>query len=337
MAAQQVVGPPARAAIFLVLVVEPGKEAQFRGFLTEVSGLVRTVAIRRPEENLACNLGIGAQLWDRTFDLPRPKHLHPFEAIYGEKHTAPATDGDILIHLRCGRMDLAFELARIMTERLAGIAQVVDEVHGFRYLDNRNLLGFVDGTENPEGGDAEVAVTIGDEDPEYAGGSYVIVQRYSHDMSGWAALSVEQQEQAMGRTKLEDIEMSDEVKPTNSHIALNVITDEDGNELEILRENMPFGQVGTGEYGTYFIGYAKDPSITEQMLQNMFIGSPPGNYDRILDFSTAETGSLYFVPSVEFLDDPPAMFSPPATEPQAQPETSTDGSLGIGSLRATPK
>ena len=177
----------------------------------------------------------------------------------------------------------------------------MDEVHGFIYFDERDLLGFVDGTENPTGAAAARATIIGDEEPAYAGGSYVIVQKYLHDLAGWNALPVEEQEKIIGRTKLSDIELDDAVKPTSAHNALTTIV-VDGEEVDIVRDNMPFGRVGTGEYGTYFIGYARSPATTEQMLTNMFIGSPPGNYDRILDFSTAVTGALFFVPSQTLLD-----------------------------------
>jgi putative iron-dependent peroxidase len=201
--------------------------------------------------------------------------------------------------------------------RLSGFAQVLDEVHGFRFFDERDLLGFVDGTENPEGIAAAEAVVIGEEDHEFAGGSYVIVQKYVHDLEAWNAMTVENQELAVGRTKLGDVELDDDVKPANSHVALNTIVDNDGTQRQIRRLNMPFGRVGTGEFGTYFIGYARTPEVTEQMLSNMFVGNPPGNHDRILDFSTAVTGNLFYVPTADFLDDPPA----------------ADGSLGIGSLK----
>ena len=207
---------------------------------------------------------------------------------------------------------------------------MVDEVHGFRSFDERDLLGFVDGTENPEGAAAPAAVLIGDEDPEFAGGSYVVVQKYVHDLEAWDALPVEEQERAIGRTKLNDIELPDEVKPANSHVALNTIVDENGDQLQITRFNMPFGRVGAGEFGTYFVGYARNPEVIEQMLTNMFIGKPPGNYDRILDFSTAVTGNLFFVPTVGFLDDPPT--PGPAASSTAE-ATSGDGSLAIGSLK----
>jgi porphyrinogen peroxidase len=218
---------------------------------------------------------------------------------------------------------------------------VVDEVHGFRSFDERDLLGFVDGTENPEGAAARDAVLIGDEDPEFSGGSYVVVQKYLHDLEAWDALPIEEQERAMGRTKLNDIEFPDELKPANSHIALNTIVDENGVEHQIMRFNMPFGRVGAEEFGTYFIGYARGPDVIEQMLTNMFIGKPPGNYDRILDFSTAVTGNLFFVPTVDFLDDPPTR-APGATSetedaPTAAEDVSQDGSLAIGSLRGSPR
>ena len=237
--------------------------------------------------------------------LFRPVHLHPFEEIAGPRHRAVSTPGDLLIHLRSHRMAMCFELARQLTDRLAGRARVVDEVHGFKYFDERDMLGFVDGTENPEGAAAETAVLVGDEDPAHAGASYVIVQKYRHDLAAWQAIPVEEQQRVIGRTKLDDIELPHDVLPADSHVALNTVVDENGNERDIVRYNMPFGEVGTGEFGTYFIGYAADPGVIEQMLHNMFLGRPPGNTDRILDFSTAITGGLFFVPTLRFLEDGP--------------------------------
>jgi porphyrinogen peroxidase len=261
------------------------------------------VGFRIPEAELTCVVGFGATAWDRLFGTPRPAELHPFPGFEGPKHSAPATPGDLLFHIRAHRFDLCFELAQRLTSRLTGHAHVVDEVHGFRSFDERDLLGFVDGTENPEGAAALAAVLIGDEDPEFAGGSYVVVQKYLHDLGAWDGLPVEEQERAVGRTKLSDLEFPDELKPANSHLALNKIVDESGDERKIMRFNMPFGNVRTPEFGTYFIGYARSPEVIEQMLKNMFLGKPPGTYDRLLDFSRAVTGNLFFVPTVEFLDD----------------------------------
>ena len=320
------------AAIFLTLTVDPGAEEGVRDLLSDVSGLRRSVGFRIPEAQLSCVVGVGAALWDRLFGPPRPLGLHPFRELNGASHRAPATPGDLFFHIRAHRLDLCFELAQLLTDRLRPYAQVVDEVHGFRSFDERDLLGFVDGTENPEGTARRAAVLIGDQDRGFAGGSYVVAQKYLHDLPAWNALTVEEQERAIGRTKLNDVEFPDERKPANSHLALNTIVDENGEQQQIMRFNMPFGRVGAGEFGTYFIGYARTPEVIEQMLENMFIGKPAGNHDRILDFSTAVTGNLFFVPTVDFLDDPPG--PAPAAVPGAEDAPgSGDGSLGIGSLQ----
>ncbi|MFF8774163.1 Dyp-type peroxidase [Kitasatospora sp. NPDC015120] len=344
---QPVLTPLTTAAIFLVLTVDPGGEPTVRALLPDLAGLRRAVGFRAPDAGLTCVTGIGSDAWDRLFDGPRPAGLHPFREIAGARHHAPATPGDLLFHLRAARMDLCFELAGQLTNRLAGGATVVDAVHGFRYFDDRDLLGFVDGTENPEGRAADAAVLIGEEDPRFAGGSYVIVQKYLHDLDAWNRLPVEAQERAVGRTKLTDIELADDVKPADSHVALTSVTGPDGEERQIMRFNMAFGSfAGGGEFGTYFIGYSRTPEVTEEMLENMFVGRPPGAHDRLLDFSTAATGTLFHVPTAEFLDDPPpapaavpaAVPAPvPAPVPSAAPSAAVpDGSLAIGSLKGTP-
>jgi putative iron-dependent peroxidase len=333
---QAILTPITEAAIFLTLTVDPGAEPSVRDALSDVSGLKRSVGFRIPEGDLTCVAGVGAAVWDRLFGLPRPDGLHPFRELNGPRHSAPATPGDLFFHIRAHRLDLCFELAQLLIERLNGYARVVDEVHGFRSFDERDLLGFVDGTENPEGIAARAAVLIGEEDPDFAGGSYFVAQKYLHDLATWNALTVEEQERAMGRTKLNDVEFPDELKPANSHIALNTIVDEHGEQHQIMRFNMPFGRVGAGEFGTYFIGYVRSPEVIEQMLENMFIGKPPGNTDRILDFSTAATGNLFFVPTVAFLDDPPT--PAPAAVPDAEDlPVPIDGSLAIGSLKGSPR
>ncbi len=323
---QAVLTPITEAAIFLVLTVESGAEGETRDLLADVSGLRRTVGFRIPEGGLTCVAGLGSALWGRLFGSPRPAGLHALPQIAGARHTAVSTPGDLLFHIRAKRLDLCFELAQRLMDRLRRYARVIDEVHGFRSFDERDLLGFVDGTENPEGTAARDAVLVGGEDERFAGGSYVVVQKYVHDLEAWDALTVEEQERAIGREKLSDVELPDDAKPANSHVALTTIVDDGGDERQIVRFNMPFGRVGAGEFGTYFIGYARSPDVIEQMLTNMFVGAPAGNYDRILDFSTALTGNLFFVPSADFLDDPPA---PPAAR------ASKDGSLRIGSLRAS--
>jgi len=338
---QAITSPVTRSAIFIVatLAADTDGDDKVRALCGDIAALVRSVGKRVPSGKLSCVCGIGSQAWDRLFGEPRPASLHPFREFGPLERRAVATPGDLLLHIRADQMDLCFELATQALSVLGDAVSVVDEVHGFRYFDMRSIIGFVDGTENPDGREAVEFTTIGDEDPEFSGGSYVLVQKYLHDMERWNALSVEAQEGVIGRTKLSDIELDDAVKPDSSHSSLTTIV-ENGEEVKILRDNMPFGRPGSGEFGTYFIGYARSPAPIEQMLENMFVGRPPGNYDRLLDFSQAVTGGLFFVPSADLLEalaerapQPPA----DKAEPPPPPDTGHDGSLNIGSLKGIPQ
>jgi putative iron-dependent peroxidase len=348
--AQAVAAPLTRAAIFLVATLNPCSDsrASLRSFCGDLAALVRAVEFRDLEGGLSCVMGFGSDAWNRLFGPPRPTELHPFREIRAGARHAVSTPGDLLFHIRAKRMDLCFELATQFMARIGDAVSPVDEVHGFRYFDDRDLMGFVDGTENPRGAAATEAVLVGNEDVAFAGGSYVIVQKYLHDLDAWNALSTEAQERIIGRTKLSDIELDDSVKPTSAHSALTTIV-ENGKEIKILRDNMPFGRPGHGEFGTYFIGYSRSPRTIEQMLENMFIGRPPGNYDRILDFSRAVTGNLFFVPSATFLENviedqtiddqsaespaTPAVAETSSSYPSSPTPSVRDGSLGIGSLK----
>src|SRR6202522_2674511 len=320
--AQAVNAPLTRAAIFLVATLNPGADncATLRSFCGDLSALFRAVEFRDLEGGLSCVMGLGSEGWDCLFGPPRPADLHPFREIRSGARHAVSTPGDLLFHIRAKRMDLCFELASQVMARIGNAVSPVDEVQGFRYFDDRDLMGFVDGTENPRAAAAAEAVLIGDEDAAFAGGSYVIVQKYLHDLNAWNGLSTEAQERIIGRTKLADIELDDSVKPTSAHSALTTIV-ENGKEIKILRDNMPFGRPANGEFGTYFIGYSRSPRTIEQMLDNMFIGRPPCNYDRILDFSRAVTGNLFFVPSATFLENV-------ADDPTSEDQTSEDPTNG---------
>lgn len=300
---QSVCSPITSSAIFMVATLAPGSDSAeaVRSWCADIAGLVRSVGKRVPAGNLTCVAGFGSKAWDALFGGPRPAALHPFKEVGVAGRLAPATPGDILLHIRAEQMDLCFELATQLMAALGDAVTVVDEVQGFRYFDMRSIIGFVDGTENPVGRKALGFTIVGDEDPNFSGGSYVMVQKYLHNMKAWNELSVEAQERVIGRTKLSDIELDDATKPSNSHSALTTIT-KDGEEVKILRDNMPFGRPGAGEFGTYFIGYARSPEPLELMLENMFVGRPAGNYDRLLDFSTAVTGGLFFIPSADLLE-----------------------------------
>lgn len=301
--AQPVTAGLTRAAIFLVVTLKPDAQASAcgRAVCGDVATLVRSIGSRVLDGRLCCVVGVGSAAWDRLYGAPRPKELHPFIEITG-KHHAVATPGDLLFHIRAERMDLCFELATQLMTRLGDAVAGADQVSGFGYFDSRDLIGFVDGTENPADDEAREAALVGAEDPGFAGGSYVITQKYLHDLQGWNAVPVAEQERIIGRGKLDNIELDDDAKPSYAHNALTNIV-EDGRELKILRSNMSFGDAARGEYGTFFIGYACTPTRIEKMLRNMFIGNPPGNHDRLLDFSRAVSGNLFFAPPAGFLED----------------------------------
>jgi porphyrinogen peroxidase len=336
LVSQPVLSPLTRAAIFLVVCIHPDRESvdTVRSFCGDLAGLIRAVEFRDIEAGLTCVAAFGSEAWDRLFGSPRPAELHPFREIRSGGRHAVSTPGDILFHVRARRMDICFELVTHIMERIGDAVTTMDEVQGFRYFEDRDIIGFVDGTENPRGGAAFEAALVGDEDAVFEGGSYVIVQKYLHDMKAWNALSTEAQERIIGRKKLSDIELDDVEKPASAHNALTVI-EENGKEVKILRDNMPFGRPGYDEFGTYFIGYCRTPRITETMLENMFVGRPRGNYDRLLDFSRAVTGSLFFAPSATFLEDAPGGEVAAVSASPAAASTGNDTSLGIGSLKGT--
>ena len=297
--AQSIDAPLSSAAVFLVVGVarEQAALAKVCSVLGGLDDLVKTVGFRDLSGRLSCIAGIGRDFWDRLQPDGRPQELRPFAPIQGTVHAAPSTPGDLLFHIRSERPDMCFEFERILLDSLGDGVTVVDEVSGFRYFDARDLLGFVDGTANPTGLDLPASALVGDEDAEFAGGSYVVIQNYLHDLRAWARTPTHVQEEIIGRTKIDNIELDDDDAPRKSHKSLATIEDADGNEYDILRDNMPFGRPGQGEFGTYFIGYSRYLWVIEKMLQRMYVGEPPGAYDRLLDFSTPLTGATFFAPT----------------------------------------
>ena len=301
---QSITAPLSRAAVFLVLSIGSTAEAmqRVREVISDIGGLVRAVGFRDLQGRLSCNVAIGSAAWDRLGQPSRPAQLRPFAEIRGPVHTAVATPGDLLFHIRANRADMCFELERLILDALGDAVTVADEVEGFRYFDSRDLLGFVDGTENPTGLALAQSALIQSDDPAFEGGSYVVVQKYLHRLDKWQALDTATQESIVGRTKADNVELEDSAG-RESHKQLTTIVDADGVEHDILRDNMPFGRPGRGEFGTYFIGYARDLWVIEKMLENMFKGISAGRHDRILDFSTPMTGTTFFAPSYSMLQD----------------------------------
>ena len=300
---QAVLAPLSRSAVFLSvdIVGDSNAISRVRDVISDIGGLIRAVGFRDLNGRLSCVVGIGSKAWAEFAPGSPPQQLHDFREVVGSKHTAVASQTDLLFHIRADREDMCFELERLLLEALGADVVVRDEVAAFRYFDSRDLLGFVDGTEDPTGDALPKVALIGAEDPEFVGGSYLVVQKYLHDLAAWHGLTAEQQERIMGRRKADNVEREDEGAQL-SHKSLATITDDDGTEHDILRDNMPFGRPGRSEFGTYFVGLAADLSVIERMLTRMFVGFPPGQHDRLLDFSTAVTGGVYFVPSREKLE-----------------------------------
>ncbi len=288
--------------IFMVWNFNEGVEVKdaFKRICALVLNLNHSVYNRFPDGGVSCVMGIGYDAWLRLqLPVPLPKELVTFSPITGNKHSAISSRGDLHFHLRGDNSSICYDMAADLTAILRPIAVSVEEVHGFRYWDGRSILGFVDGTENPHGQERAFFGLVGDEDFAYKGGSYLFVQKYMHDLKAFNGLTVAEQENVFGRYKDNDVEMSDDKKPKNSHTALANV----GDDLKIIRDNMPFGNMSTNEMGTYFIAYASTFGTVKKMLDKMFVGDPAGNYDRLLDFSTAKTGSLFFVPTLDMLDD----------------------------------
>jgi porphyrinogen peroxidase len=297
--AQSIDAPLSRAAVFLVVTAtnERSALAKVCSTLDGLDDLVKTVGFRDLPARLSCIVGLGRDLWDRLHLNSRPQELRSFAPIKGPVHAAPSTPGDLLFHIRSERPDLCFEFERLLLDGLGAAVTVVDEVSGFRYFDARDLLGFIDGTANPTGLDLPASALVGDEDADFVGGSYVVVQKYLHDLAAWTQIPTPLQEKIIGRTKIDNIEIDDDDAPRKSHKSLATIVDAAGHEYDILRDNMPFGRPGQREFGTYFIGYSRYLWVIEKMLQRMYSGDPPGAYDRLLDFSTPHTGTTFFAPS----------------------------------------
>jgi putative iron-dependent peroxidase len=300
--AQNVTDYPNNNTVFMVWSFRENVDIKpvFQRVCALMSNLNNSAHVRTITSRASIVMGISYTAWKKlNLPEPLPRELVEFQPIKGEKHTAVATSGDLHFHIRAEEKSYCIDMVSEITDVLLQAAICIEEVHGFRYWDGRSILGFVDGTENPYGDDRAFFGIIGDEDEKYKGGSYLFVQKYIHDLAAWRRLPVSEQEKVIGRSKANDIEMADDVKPSNSHIALANV----GDDLKIVRDNMPFGNMASNEMGTYFIAYANRFSTVTKMLTRMFIGEPEGNYDRILDFNIAKTGTLFFCPSLDMLDD----------------------------------
>jgi putative iron-dependent peroxidase len=287
---------PPRYARFVVLrATDPLAAAKLAG---GIPALTARLAATDSGARLSCTVGLGPELWDRISPGRRPRKLRPFEPLGSGALSAPSTGGDVLLHILSKRVDLNFELAAQARAAFGDSVALMDDVSGFRYLDGRDLTGFIDGTENPKGKARAGAALIGDEDADFAGGSYVFTQRYVHDLAKWSQVPLEEQEGAIGRRKRDSKELSDKKKPATAHIS-RVVIEEDGEELEILRHSFPYGDLR--ESGLFFIAYTKDLDTPQKMLRRMYGLSGDGLHDHLMDFTRAVSGAHFFAPPLKLL------------------------------------
>lgn len=282
--------------LFLTLTIPGHDHGAMRPLLAAIPDLTKTLAAQMDEPALVSSVAIGAALWPRLMSIGMPEDLAPFQALSDGPRHAPATPADLFIHIHSPRHDANFALARRIMDALGPHARLVEEIHGFKHQGGRDLTGFVDGTENPKDEErAEVALIP---HGPFAGGSFVSIQRYVHQLRRWDGLAVSDQEAVIGRSKPDDQELDDSVKPPTAHIA-RVVIEEDGAELEVLRHSLPYGT--TAEAGLYFVAYCASPGPFRKMLESMVLRDAQGHYDHLLDFSQPVTGAAFFAPSLEML------------------------------------
>ena len=298
--AQDVFKDAGESVIFVMLSLKREDIEKEREIIADMANrmeaIQRSMNIRVAPETVKLSFGFSNRAWEYLFPTAKkPKELEDFQGVNGEHHTAPATPADLFLHVRAGQAATSYLVVDQIMSFLRPVVDVVDETHGFHYLEGRAIIDFIDGTENPVGEEAKEWAIIGAEDPEFINGSYAFAQKYIHDLDAWRALPTEVQEKYVGRRKYSDLELSDEEKDPRAH---NIISQDnrDGEEHKIVRMNVVFANPGEGVRGTYFIGYARHWNVTRQMVTNMFTQD-----DRLLEYSTAEKGQLFFIPSKEIL------------------------------------
>ncbi|NAS04518.1 Dyp-type peroxidase [Acinetobacter haemolyticus] len=300
MTAQSVILPlPSDHARFIVLRL---KDLTIFELKQQIDALLSTrdrLISQHPNGQIKTAVAFGPELWAKLYaETPTGfKQLNPEQGAFN----MPVVPADVFIHIASARADLCFAMSQAFFAGIQDKVEVLDERACFRQFDGRDLTGFIDGTENPQfPEDRAEATLIPDSAGVFADGSFIFAQRYVHDLAKWHQLKVDAQEHVIGRTKLESIELDDDVKPENAHVARTVVEDDAGEEMEILRHSLPYGD-GKGEQGLFFVAYTNNLNIIDEMLKRMFGTTGDGIHDRLLHFTTAVDGAYYFAPSDELL------------------------------------
>lgn len=301
---QDVFRDPGDNVVFLQLELNRKDQKKEKDVVEDIADRVqaikRSMYVRDKHSDLKIAFGLSNDAWEYLFpDANKPKELETFKGIKGDKYDAPATKADLFFHVRANSQAVVYAVIDQLMTYLQPVTTTVDETHGFHNFEGRAAVEFIDGTENPVNDEAVKWGVIGDEDPEFVNGSYAFAQKFNHRMGAWKNLPTETQEKIIGRHKYSDLELDESEKDPRAH---NIVAqDKRGGETHnIVRMNVPFwrpGKEGREGAGTYFIGYARYWDVTRQMEENMFTKN-----DRLLDYSTAVTGTLFFIPSLDTLD-----------------------------------
>jgi putative iron-dependent peroxidase len=286
-------------AQYLMFNVVGDDHALIRHKLADILNIFEYYDNEHYEAMVSGVVSIGSGYWLELYPGLIPLELSPFPDMECEDRRAPVTPCDLFIQIRADRSDICFAIATAVFSLMKSDVELIEQTSSFRYLDGRDLTGFVDGTENPKGMRKFDVAIVGDNDPDFAGGSYIHVQRYRHDLEKWEAMKVSAQEEIIGRTKTDDIEFESVHKAKFAHTKRANVKDVNGESVEILRQSMPYGDMKI--QGLMFISCARSPKPFTDMLSSMIFGDEHGIYDKLLDFTTAETGAAFFAPSIQFI------------------------------------
>ncbi len=251
-------------------------------------------------QNAAINLVVsfGRRAWNLLNPAWMPKDLVDFETLVGvEGYAMPATQGDLFFWIHSDQHDENFDVVLAIQSALQNVATNSLDLMGFTYHEDRDLIGFVDGTANPKADDRYAVAQIA-EGLVGAGGSYVMSQKWVHDLAAFNQLSVHQQEQVVGRTKVDDIELSGSAMPIDSHVSRTDVS-VDGEAMKIYRRSDPYGSAT--EHGLYFLAFSCELRRFSIQLERMLGMTDDGIHDKLIEYSKAVTGSYWFAPSTEDL------------------------------------
>lgn len=284
-------------ALFVTFELNSEYLDQAKQALAASPELIESIQKQFPDAAVHAVLGISHKVW-HLFDRKKPQHLAPFPHFKNQDIETKETTGDIVIHVRSMRRDVSFQLANALYQAFDKSLTIVEEVSCFKYLDNRDFTGFVDGTENPCGDD-RAAVALVDDDSDFNHGSYLNLMRFVHDLQKWEQEDLKTQEDTYGRTKYANEEYPSAKKSVHAHTKRTSLKDADGNSLEILRHSLPYASLS--EKGLMFASYSKTPEIFNLMLKSMIEGDEHGNSDYLMKYTRAQTGNAFFVPPMQWL------------------------------------